>query len=131
MSYDILGLTPNAPLVLTPGTTVYSGVVRIGQNARVQVFRSDEPARDFGFYPPDVPPLEDAAPAPRVWVEAQVMWFVPGTQSSGRFPVGVERISAAYTPDPRGSGARWLLVTGAAHAASGLQLAYRVTLQRA
>lgn len=129
MAYEILELTPNPALTLTPTTTVYSGVVRVGQTSRIQVFRSDEPATEFGFYPPDVPALQDGAPPPRIWAEAQVMWFVPGTQSSGHFPIGVERIAAAYTPDPRGGPAHWLLVNGAAHTSAGLRLGYRITIQ--
>ncbi|MET9340772.1 hypothetical protein [Nonomuraea sp. NPDC003804] len=129
MAYDILELIANPALALTPTTTVHSGVVRVGHNARIQVWRSNEPATEFGFYPPDMPPLAEGVPAPLIWAEAQVMWFVPGTQSSGHFPIGVERISAAYTPDPRGGPARWLLVSGAAHASAGLRLAYRITVQ--
>ncbi|WP_049575653.1 hypothetical protein [Nonomuraea sp. SBT364] len=129
MPYEILELTAHPALVLTPTTTVYSGVVRVGHNARIQMWRSNEPATEFSFYPPDVPALGEGAAAPLVWAEAQVMWFVPGTQSSGHFPIGVEWVSAAYTADPRGGPARWLLVSGAAHASAGLRLAYRVTVQ--
>lgn len=127
--YEVLELAPQPPLSLTPTTIVYSGVVRIGQNSRIQVYRSNEPATEFGFYPPDVPALPEGAPPPQVWAEAQVMWFVPGTQSSGHFPIGVERVHAGYVPDPRGGPMRWLLVSGAAHASAGLRLAYRITIQ--
>lgn len=129
VAYEILELTANPALVLTPATTVYSGIVRIGHKTRVLMIRSGAPATDFGFYPPEIPPLTEGEGTPKIWVEAQVTWFIPAGGTGGRFPVGVEWIAASYTPDPRGGMDRWLLINGAAHANAGLRLAYRVTMQ--
>jgi hypothetical protein len=43
---------------------------------------------------------------------------------------GIQQVTAAYLPDPRGGTSRWLHLGGMAHAPIPFRIAYRVTVQR-
>ena len=129
MAYEILELSTQPPLALTPTTTVFTGIARIGRTGTV-VVSSTAAAEEFGFFLPDAPPLAEGEPEPRVWVEAGLTWGVPVPSNSAAFPIGIDRIGTAYLPDPRGGAVRWLNVSGTAFANRSIRIGYRVTIQR-
>lgn len=129
MAFDILEVVPQPVLQLAPGVAVHTGTVRVGRASGMVVLRSGGPPEEFGFFLPDIAPLAEDAPEPRLWAEAFLMVAVPAS-TSGIFPLGVEQARAAYLPDPRGGGQRWLHFGGLAHAASGIRLGYRITEQQ-
>lgn len=121
-------IQPAPPLQLTPGCTVYTGVVRLAVTGKfLQSLRA--PADEFGVFVPDVAPLRDLADEPRVWAEAYVMSTV--SSPAGGFPTGVEYVRATFLADPRGGTDRWLHLGGAAYIGKGIGLGYRITVQTA
>ncbi|NUT36398.1 MAG: hypothetical protein HOV79_25360 [Hamadaea sp.] len=128
MAFDILEVVPHPLLQLAPGIVVHTGTVRIGRASGMVVLRSGGPPEEFGFFLPDVAPLAEGAAEPRLWAEAYLMVAVQAG-TSGIYPIGVEQARAAYLPDPRGGGQRWLHLGGLAHAASGVRVGYRITEQ--
>ncbi|MEV0296391.1 hypothetical protein [Nocardia sp. NPDC050710] len=121
-----LELQPAPPLQLTPECLVYTGTARMFVTG-IMVQSSGAPGEQFGFFLPDAPPLPDGAAEPRLWAEAALMTGI-ATSTSGTFPFGVERVHAAYLPDPRGGGNRWLNLSGTAHVGREIRLGYRVTV---
>ncbi|WP_327120575.1 hypothetical protein OHB12_16750 [Nocardia sp. NBC_01730] len=123
LQFDI---QPAPPLQLTPSCTIYTGTVRLAMTGRfIQSLKA--PADEFGVFVPDVPPLLDGAPEPRVWADAYVMSTVSAPASG--FPSGVEYVRATYLADPRGGDSRWLHLGGAAYITKGIALSYRLTVQ--
>jgi hypothetical protein len=114
-------------LALTPAVTVFTGTARLGQDGLAMV-RRGEPPQDFGFFLPDAQPLEEAAEPPQAWAEAHLM-VILSTSHSARYTLGVEQVTAAYLPDPRGGAARWLHLGGMAYAPIPFRIGYRVTAQ--
>jgi hypothetical protein len=55
---------------------------------------------------------------------------VISTAHSARYDLGIQQVTAAYLPDPRGGTSRWLHLGGMAHAPIPFRIAYRVTVQR-
>jgi hypothetical protein len=127
MTLAILELIPNTPLPLTPTTTVFSGTVRLGKEGLSAVVRG-QPPDDFGFFIPDAPPLDEAAEAPPVLAELHLMFL---DLIDARYQLGVDQVTAAYLPDPRGGTARWLHCGGRASAARPIRIGYRVTVATA
>jgi hypothetical protein len=122
MTHAILEVAPNLPMPFSPTTTVYSGTVRLGGTTSVARDRTPE---DFGFFIPDAPPLDEAAEAPQVWAEVNLMLLeILNTHHH----TGVDQVTAAYLPDPRGGTARWLHCGGTAFAPCPLRIAYRITV---
>lgn len=126
MSYDILELQAQPPLVLTPTTTVYTGTVRLGQQG-ARFVQSGQAGQEFGFFVPEVPPLAEAAEPPAVWPEVYV---VLATFMQPSYELGVDRVVAAFLPDPRGGSARWLHCGGMAYAPYPVVIGYRITVQQ-
>lgn len=127
MTYQVSELFAN-PVLEVGSLTVHSGTARVARPG-VAMVRSGEPAQPFAFFLPDAKPLDEAAAGPdRVLAEAWLM--VCRSHGSGNV-MGVEQVGASYVPDPRGGTARWLQLTGTAHAGFGIKIGYRVMLERA
>lgn len=124
MPLAILELTPHPPLPFTPTTTVYTGTVRLGKQGMSAVVRG-QPPEEFGFFIPNAPPLDEAAEAPRVLAELHLMSL---DIIDARYQLGVDQVTAAYLPDPRGGAVRWLHCGGTASAARPIRIGYRVTV---
>ncbi|WP_194820465.1 hypothetical protein [Nocardia sp. XZ_19_385] len=123
-----LDVQPAPPLQLTPSCTIYTGTLRLAIKGRF--FDSlKAPADEFGVFVPDVPPLLDGAPEPRVWAEAYVASNVSAPAAG--FPSGVDNVRGTYLADPRGGDSRWLHLGGAAYIRKGIALNYRLTVQTA
>jgi hypothetical protein len=127
MTLGILEVAPHPPLPLTSTTTVFSGTARLGKEGMAYVVRGQVP-EEFGFFIPDAPPLDEAAPVPRVLAEAHLMFL---DIIDARYQTGVDRVTAAYLPDPRGGPARWLHCSGTACAARPIRIGYRITVAAA
>jgi hypothetical protein len=127
MALEVSELVPNAVVRLGASVTVHSGTVLVGGTGGVIIVRTEAPPDDFGFFVPDAAPLSEGETEPQVVAEAYLMRLtLVGTSS--RHMQGIDRVAAAYLPDPRGGTARWLHLSGAAHAAAAIRIAYRVTL---
>jgi hypothetical protein len=127
MTYAILEATPNPLLHLTPTTTVFTGTVKLGRQGASYAMRG-QPAQEFSFFVPDAPPLDEAADPPPVWAEAHLMHMMT---TNTRQEIGVDQVTAAYLPDPRGGTARWLHCSGLAHAPFNIRIGYRITVTSA
>ncbi|MFI7531055.1 hypothetical protein [Nocardia salmonicida] len=125
LQYDI---QPAPPLQLTPGCTVYTGVVRLAVTGRF-LHSLRAAADEFGVLIPDVAPVRDIADEPRVWAEAYVM--STASSPAGGFPAGVDYVRATFLADPRGGTDRRLHLGGAAYIGKGIGLGYRITVQTA
>ncbi|WP_194818724.1 hypothetical protein [Nocardia sp. XZ_19_385] len=117
-------------LRLSPECLVYTGTARLFRTGVVMIQSSGAPGEQFGFFLPDVPPLTEHAAEPGLWAEVSLMTAI-ATSTSGSFPFGVEKVHAAYVPDPRGGGNRWLNLSGTAHIGREIRIGYRVTVQTA
>ncbi|GAB2658218.1 hypothetical protein [Nocardia goodfellowii] len=116
------------PLRLSPECVVYSGHARLFRTAMVMIQTSSAPGEQFGFFLPEVPALTAGTAEPQLWAEASLMTAI-ATSTSGSFPFGVEKVHAAYVPDPRGGSDRWLNLSGTAHIGREIRIGYRVTVQ--
>lgn len=125
MPIDILEMTAHPPLRFTPTTTLHSGTFRVGQSGP-RMIMSGSTGQEFGFFVPEVPPLDETVEPPSIWPEVYLM---VSTVMQPSYEVGVERVNAAYLPDPRGGTARWLHCGGIAYAPYPVRLGYRITVQ--
>jgi hypothetical protein len=126
VTFEILQLNPHPPLVLTPTTTVYSGTLRIGQQGP-RMMMSGSTGQEFGFFLPEVPPLDETFEPPATWPEVYLML---ATVMQPSYELGMDGVTAAYLPDPRGGTARWLHCSGIVHAPYPVLLGYRITVQQ-
>jgi hypothetical protein len=124
MTLAILEITPYPLLRLTPVTTVFNGTARLGKEGMPYVVRGQAP-QEFGFFIPDAPPLDDVAEPPQVLAEMYLMFL---DIIDARYQIGVERVAAAYLPDPRGGSVRWLHCGGMASAPRPIRIGYRITV---
>jgi hypothetical protein len=125
VTLEILELKAQPPLVLTPTTTVYNGMFRVGQRGP-RMMTSGGAGQQFGFFVPEVPPLDETDEPPAAWPE---VYLVLATVMQPSYDLGIEEVTAAYLPDPRGGTARWLHCGGMAHAPYPVRLGYRITVQ--
>jgi hypothetical protein len=126
VTFEILELNAHPPLVLTPMTTAYGGTLRVGQQGP-RMITSGSTGREFGFFVPEVPPLDETLEPPATWAEVYLML---ATVMQPSYELGIDRVTAAYLPDPRGGTARWLHCGGLTHAPYPVLLGYRITVQR-
>ncbi|WP_020524457.1 hypothetical protein [Catelliglobosispora koreensis] len=128
MAIQVAEVTPNAVLSLGTAVTVHSGTAQLGgSQGAVVVVRSGGAPEEFGFYVPDATPLAEGEAEPVAVAEVSLM-ALTSLGTSTLHVQGVDRVTAAFVPDPRGGTARWLYLSGAAHAAAAMRIGYRVTL---
>lgn len=113
------------PRIDLGGTVVHSGRARVGREGMAMVKRG-APAEPFSFWVPDASPLPRGAAEPEAI--AVEIWLMQGQAANTGNLIGVEQVAAAFEPDPREAGSRWLLVSGTAHAGFPITIGYRVTL---
>lgn len=126
MTHEITQIQPSPTVRLAPTVVVYSGRVVVGTGSTVMV-RKNAAAEPFAFFVPESAPLSPGEAEPSLCVEASLMFVHPVAASNQSFPAGLERVTAAFRPDPRGGEHRWLSLEGDLHAARGIVFGYRVT----
>lgn len=124
MTLEVDPVLPNAPVALA-GATIYSGRVVI-KRPGVAMVKKGEPAAPFGFFVPGVPPLEADGPMPTAVIPEA--WLMLCRAANTGNVIGIEHLIADYQADPRGGTARWLALSGTAHAGFPITVGYRVVV---